>query len=263
MLAPMQKLLVGMLHLPALPGAPAAELELGQIEARALADAKALQDAGCDAALLENFGDLPFFKDAVGPETIAAMARVAARRRSALPSLELGVNVLRNDARAALAVATATGCRFVRVNVHVGATATDQGIVEGRAAESLRYRRQLGSDVAIWADVHVKHGRSLAHSRVVDEAEDAVQRGHASALIVSGRATGALASLDDVRAVQALGLGVPLYLGSGVTEQNVAEFLAASDGVIVGTSIKRDGRTTAPIDPERASRFVAAARRAS
>jgi membrane complex biogenesis BtpA family protein len=257
----MQKLLVGMLHLPALPGAPAAELPLEAIEERALAEARTLQEAGFDAAVLENFGDAPFFKDRVGPETIAAMARVATRLRSELPGLALGINVLRNDARAALAVAAATGCRFVRVNVHVGATATDQGIIEGRAAESLRYRQLLGSDVAIWADVHVKHGRSLAHEKVADEAEDAVRRGLASALIVSGRATGAVASLDDVRAVQGVGLGVPLYLGSGVTEGNVKEFLSAADGVIVGTSLKRDGRTTAPIDAERACRFVAAARR--
>jgi predicted TIM-barrel enzyme len=115
--------------------------------------------------------------------------------------------------------------------------------------------------VSIWADVHVKHGRSLAHPTIVDEAEDAVRRGLASALIVSGKATGELASLDDVRAVAALGLGVPVCVGSGVSAANVQEFLAASDGVIVGTALKRDGRTTAPLDPERARRFVDAARR--
>jgi uncharacterized protein len=160
----------------------------------------------------------------------------------------------------ALAVAAATGSRFVSVNVHVGATATDQGFVEGRAAESLRLRKRLGADVAIWADVHVKHGKSLAHASIIDEAEDAVRRGLADALIVSGSGTGRLASLDEVRAVEALELGVPVYLGSGVTEANVKEFLAASDGVIVGTALKRGGRTTAPIDPEQARRFVAAAR---
>jgi uncharacterized protein len=256
----MGKMLTGMLHLAALPGTPAAGLEIGRIEETALAEARLLKDAGFDAAVLENFGDTPFLKDEVGPETVAAMARLATRIRSELPSLALGINVLRNDARAALAVAAATGSRFVRVNVHVGATATDQGIVEGRAAESLRLRKRLGADVAIWADVHVKHGRSLAHASIVDEAEDAVRRGLADALIVSGSGTGRLASLDEVRAVKALELGVPVYLGSGVTEANVKEFLAASDGVIVGTALKRGGRTTAPIDPEQARRFVAAAR---
>jgi membrane complex biogenesis BtpA family protein len=256
----METLLTGMLHLPALPGAPAAELELGRIEEMVLAEARTLMDAGFDAAILENFGDAPFFKHEVGPDTVASMTRLATRVRSELPGLRLGINVLRNDARAAIAIAAANGSRFVRVNVHVGATATDQGIIEGRAAESLRFRKQLGSEVAIWADVHVKHGKSLSHASLLDEAEDAVGRGRADALIVSGRGTGKLASLDEVRAVKALDLGVPVYLGSGVTEANVKEFLAASDGVIVGTALKQDGRTTARVDPERARRFVAAAR---
>jgi len=256
----MKKLLTGMLHLPALPGAPAAEHAIESIEERVLAEARLLQDAGFDAAVLENFGDVPFFKDEVGPETIASITRLATRVRSEVPDLTLGINVLRNDARAAVAIAAATGARFVRVNVHVGATATDQGVIEGRAAETLRLRRQLGSDVAIWADVHVKHGRSLAHASIVDEAEDAVRRGLADAVIVSGKGTGQMASLEEVRAVRALGLGVPVFLGSGVDEANVREFLAASDGVIVGTALKVDGRTSAPLDPERVRRFVDAAR---
>jgi membrane complex biogenesis BtpA family protein len=249
-----------MLHLPALPGAPAARLEIGRIEDMVLAEAGLLSDAGFDAAILENLGDSPFFKDDVGPATVASVARLASRIRAELPSLALGINVLRNDARAAIAIAAATNSQFVRVNVHVGATATDQGIIEGRAAESLRFRKQLDAEVAIWADVHVKHGRSLAHESIVDEAEDAVGRGRADALIVSGRGTGEVASLDEVRAVRALDLGVPLYLGSGAREANVREFLASSDGVIVGTAIKENGRTGAPIDPDRARRFVEAAR---
>jgi membrane complex biogenesis BtpA family protein len=256
----MKKMLSGMLHLPALPGAPAAELEIGRIEEVVLAEARLLKAAGFDAAVLENFGDAPFFKDEVGPVTIASMTRLATRIRSELPELSLGINVLRNDALAAIAIATATESEFVRVNVHVGATATDQGIIEGRAAESLRLRRRLGSSVAIWADVHVKHGKSLAHDSIADEAEDAVRRGLADALIVSGRGTGEAASLDEVRAVKALNLGVPVYVGSGVTEANVKEYLEASDGVIVGTALKVDGRTAAAIDPERARRFIAVAR---
>ena len=257
----MKKSLVGMLHLPALPGSPRAEKSLSNIEARLVAEARLLQEVGFHAAIIENFGDLPFFKDRVDAPTIAAMTRLVCAVRTAAPELPLGINVLRNDARAALAVAVAAGAKFIRVNVHVGATATDQGVVEGRAAETLRARAALGAaEVAIWSDVHVKHGRSLAHDSIADEAEDAVRRGLADALVVSGRGTGEATSLDDLRAVAELELGVPIYVGSGVTVETVESLLDVADGVIVGTSIKSDSKTTNLIDRRRAERLVEKAR---
>jgi len=256
----MTKLLVGMLHLPPLPGSPLGRSSLDAIEKHVLADARVLSEAGFDAAILENYGDVPFFKDRVDPVTVASMSRLAVAVRSAAGALRLGINVLRNDSASALAVAFAAGADFIRVNVHVGATATDQGVIEGRAADTLRLRAALGADVEVWSDVHVKHGRSLAHPSIEGEAEDAVLRGLADALIVSGRATGEPASLDEVRRVKALDLGVPVYVGSGVTEENVRAVLDASDGVIVGTALKEEGRTANSVDRERALRFAGRAR---
>jgi membrane complex biogenesis BtpA family protein len=256
----MAKLLAGMLHLPPLPGSPLGRSSLDAVEKHVLADARALLDAGFDAAVLENYGDVPFHKDRVDPVTVAAMARLAVAVRREAEVLRLGINVLRNDAASALAIALAAGADFIRVNVHVGATATDQGVIEGRASDTLRLRAELGADVEIWSDVHVKHGRSLAHPSIEDEAEDAVLRGLADALIVSGRATGEPASLDEVRRVKGLALKVPIYVGSGVTEENVREVLASSDGVIVGTALKEGARTSNAVDPDRARRFVERAR---
>lgn len=256
----MAKLVAGMLHLPPLPGSPRGRSSLETLEAHVLKGARNLREAGFDALILENYGDVPFFKDRVEAVTVAAMTRLAVAVRAEAGALRLGINVLRNDAASALAVAFAVGADFIRVNVHVGTTATDQGILEGRAADTLRLRKSLGSDVEIWSDVHVKHGMSLAHSSIEAEAEDAVLRGLADAVIVSGRATGAPASLDEVRRVKALDLGVPVYVGSGVTEANVREVLAASDGVIVGTALKEGGRTEDPVDRERALRFIERAR---
>ncbi len=256
----MTKLLVGMLHLPALPGSPLGRSSLDAIEDLVLADARVLAESGFDAAILENYGDLPFLKDGVESVTVASMSRLAVAVRAEASALRLGINVLRNDALSALAIAFAAGADFIRVNVHVGATATDQGVIEGRAADTLRLRASLGADVEIWSDVHVKHGRSLAHPAIEGEAEDAVLRGLADALIVSGRATGEPASLDEVRRVKALDLGVPVYVGSGVTGENAREVLASSDGVIIGTALKEGGRTANPVDRERALRFVEKAR---
>lgn len=253
--------LVGMVHLPALPGSPRAALAVDVIETQAVAEARVLAGAGFQACIVENFGDAPFHGSVVEPVTVAVMSRVVAAMRRELPALVVGVNVLRNDAAAALAVAAATGAAFVRVNVHVGATATDQGILEGRAAETLRLRQRLGRGIAIWADVHVKHGRSLAHESIADEARDAVLRGLADALIVTGSGTGWATGVDDLRNVRALELGVPVYVGSGVTEQSLDLYLREADGVIVGSAIEQGGRAGAPLDPERAHRFVATARK--
>jgi hypothetical protein len=262
----LSKLLIGMVHLPALPGAPRHALPMETLEERAVAEARLLHGAGFDGCILENFGDVPFHKESVEPVTVAAMARVVALVCRALPGWRVGVNVLRNDARSALSIAAACGARFVRVNVHVGATATDQGVAEGRAADTLRLRHALGVPVEIWSDVHVKHGRSLAHADIASEAEDAVQRGLAEALVVSGAGTGKPTDLDEVRRVVALRLGVPVIVGSGATVETVAEILSLADGVIVGTALKkaaivsRDNAMQAPLDAERVHAFVVAAR---
>jgi len=254
------KPLVGVVHLPALPSAPRHELSMDAIELRALADARALAEAGFDAIFIENFGDAPFHAAGVELVTVAAMARLVACVRRELPTLAVGVNVLRNDAAAGIAIAVASGATFIRINVHVGATATDQGILDGRAATTLRLRRALGASIAIWADVHVKHGRSLAHDNIADEARDAVQRGLADVLIVTGPGTGWATAVDDLRSVRALDLGVPVYVGSGVNEQSLALYLAEADGIIVGSALKVDGRAGEAVDAERAKRFAALAR---
>jgi hypothetical protein len=256
----MGKLLIGMVHLPALPGAPRAALPMEAIEERARQEARLLREAGFHGCVVENYGDSPFHKNKVEPVTVAAMARVVAAIGREQPGWRLGVNVLRNDAHAAVAIAAACGASFVRVNVHVGAAATDQGVIEGGAAETLRLRRSLGASVEIWADVHVKHARPLSHAGIEREAEDAVRRGHADALLVSGPGTGAQAELEDVRRVAGLGLGVPVFVASGVTERTVTRFLEFADGVIIGTALKTNGDTQAPLDPERVRRLVAAAR---
>jgi len=245
-------LFIGVVHLGALPGAPRYGGALAPVLELAAADAAAYAAGGVDALIVENFGDVPFYADSVPPETVAAMALALARVGEAAPGVPLGVNVLRNDARSALGLAAATGAAFIRVNVHTGTMATDQGLLQGRAAETLRVRRSLAPAVAILADVHVKHAVPLAGERLIDAAHDAFDRGLADGLVLSGRATGAppdAALVHEVRA--ALGPRVPLLLGSGVDHANAAALLAAADGAIVGTALKTGGVLAAPVDPAR------------
>jgi uncharacterized protein len=241
----------GMVHLQPLPGAPLFGGSIDAVIEAALADARAL--AACDGIAFENFGDRPFRKIAT-KETIAAMTRVIADviREVRAP---FGVNVLRNDAAGALAIAAATGAAFIRVNVHTGAMLTDQGIIEGDAAETLRMRATMAPQVMIFADHLVKHATPLGVVDEVQSARDLRERGLADAVIVSGRETGAevdQARFERVRAAT----DAPLLIGSGLTAENAARFSDA-DGAIVGTSLKSGGR----VDPRRVEQLVTAFKR--
>jgi uncharacterized protein len=256
-----ERTVVGMVHLVPLPGSPRWAGSMRDVLAAALADARALIDGGVDALLVENFGDAPFTPGRVEPATVAAMSVVAAEVRREFPRMRLGLNVLKNDARAALGVAAAVGAEFIRVNVHAGAVLADQGVVQSDAYGTLRDRRLLGVDVAILADVGGKHAVPLAPVETEQMARDLVHRGLADALVVSGAATGQATPLGEVKRVRSAVPDVPLLIGSGVTAETAAELLSVADGLIVGTSVKRDGDVRQPVDRARVEKLVAAARR--
>jgi membrane complex biogenesis BtpA family protein len=148
----------------------------------------------------------------------------------------------------------ATAARFVRVNVHTGAAVTDQGVIEGRAAETLRERARLCPGVAILADVHVKHAVPLGGGGIEDAALDTLKRGLADALIVSGAATGSPPDARTIAAVRKAVGGAPILVGSGLDARNARSLLARADGAIVGTALKRDGKVAEPVDVERVER---------
>ena len=256
---PAAKAVIGMVHLRALPGSPRWAGSMDALIGAALDDARALAEGGVDAVLVENHGDMPFAPARVDAAAVAAMAVAVHEVRAAVP-LPVGVNVLKSDGLSALAVATAAGARFVRVNVHVGAVVADQGLLVSTSYESLRYRRLLGADVQIWADVQAKHGVPLAPVPIELEARDAVSRGLADALVVSGVATGEPTPLADLKRVRGAVPGTPLLVGSGASAETVAELLSIADGVIVGTGVKRDGVLANPVDVRRVRRLVDAAR---
>ncbi|MEN8234632.1 MAG: BtpA/SgcQ family protein [Actinomycetota bacterium] len=250
--------LVGMVHLEALPGSPEFGGSMETILERARSDARLLADAGFDGIMVENFGDAPFFADDVPNVTVAAMSRAVAEVMTA--GLPTGVNVLRNDGLAALAVAAATGASFIRINVLSGTMYTDQGPIVGRAAEIARTRRTLCPDVDIMADVFVKHATPPAGLTLIDATNDLVERAGANAVVVSGAGTGAPTDLDDLRTV-ARQSHLPVFVGSGATPDTIASLLAIADGVIVGSAAKTGGIATNPVDPGRAASIIAAAGR--
>jgi hypothetical protein len=254
--------IVGMVHLPPLPGSPRFDGDRAAIRERAKRDAAALVEGGVDGVVVENFGDAPFYPDDVPDHVVASMTDVVGvvTREVDVP---VGVNVLRNDARAALSVAAAADAAFVRVNVHTGARVTDQGVVIGRAHETLRLRDRLDADVDVLADVAVKHSAALGEPRpLAEQAEEALGRGLADGLVVSGPGTGEPVDVEALETVAAVAAthGAPLFVGSGVTESTVSDLLAVADGAIVGTALKRGAETTAPVDRDRVDALTGAAR---
>ncbi len=252
--------IIGVVHLLPLPTSPRWGGSLKTVLDRAEQEATALAAGGVDAIIVENFFDAPFPKDHVDPAVVSAMT-VIIQRLQQMVTLPIGINVLRNDAQSALAIASCVQAQFIRVNVWTGIMATDQGLIEGRAHDLMRYRRELGSDVKIFADVLVKHARPLGSVNLTTAVQDTIERGLADAVILSGWATGDPPNLEDLELARDAAQGTPVFVGSGADWENVPQMMQVADGVIVSSSLKRQGKRENSIDPIRVSRFVEAARR--
>ena len=247
--------LLGVVHLPALPGSPGYGGKLDHVRRAMRRDLLALKKGGAHAVMIENFGDAPFAADSAGPAAVACLTSLACEARELFPG-PLGINLLRNDGLGAMAVAAASGADFIRVNVLVGARLADQGILNGIAEKLLRFRQRIGAaSIRILADVDVKHSAPMAPGYTLeDEARDAWERGGADALILSGAGTGHGTDPDHLRRAHSAVPRAPLLIGSGTTLENLREFLPEASGFIVGTALKRSGK----IDPARVRAFVRA-----
>ncbi|MBD2206507.1 BtpA/SgcQ family protein [Calothrix sp. FACHB-1219] len=252
--------IIGVVHLLPLPTSPRWGGSLKTVIDRAEQEATALASGGVDGIIVENFFDAPFTKNQVDPAVVSAMTVVVQRIQN-LVTLPIGLNVLRNDAKSALAIASCVRAQFIRVNVLTGVMATDQGLIEGEAHQLLRYRRELGSDVKILADVLVKHARPLSSPNLTVAVKDTIERGLADAVILSGWATGSPPNIEDLELACGAANGTPVFIGSGANWENIGTLMQAADGVIVSSSLKRHGQIEQPIDPIRVSQFVEAAHR--
>jgi hypothetical protein len=249
------KRIVGMVHLLPLPGSPRYAGSMAEVLERAHRHVEALIAGGVDGIIVENYGDTPFYPDTLPASAISALTMAVAAVRG-VSDLPLGVNALRNDAASALSIAAVTGADFIRVNVHTGAMLTDQGWISGKAHETLRLRAALNADVAIFADVMVKHAVAPHGLTIESAAADAYERGSADALIVSGVATGEPVDLEDAKRVKRAVPSVPVWIGSGVTSENVVSLLDTVDGVIVGSAFEKNGKAGAEVVVDQVRRLV-------
>jgi membrane complex biogenesis BtpA family protein len=250
------KPVIAMIHVGALPGTPAAETNLADLEQQAVREAGVLRDAGVHGLMLENMHDTPYLRGQVGPEIVAAMT-VIARAVKQASGLPCGIQILAGANLEAMAVAHAARLDFIRAEGFAFAHVADEGIMESSAAALLRYRRTIGAHhVQVWADVKKKHSAHAITADVgIGATAQAVEFMRGDAVIVTGSVTGDAprrAELDEVKQKTRL----PVYLGSGITRENLADFFAVADGFIVGSHFKADGHWARAIDAGRVEKFM-------
>jgi uncharacterized protein len=246
--------IIGVIHFLPLPGTPRA-CTLSEVMERALFDAHQLEQAGVRKVIIENFGDAPFRNGPVEPHIIAMMTSIAIAIRNET-NLDLGINVLRNDSFAALAIASACNASFIRVNIHTGASWTDQGLIQGNAYSTLMYRKQLSSSTNIAADIFVKHGSPAGNLEIVDVAKDTIYRGLADHIILTGSGTGMPTKIGDVQLLRDTIPDADIWIGSGVNPDNINDFIQFANSAIVGTYFHKNSDITEPLCRDRVNRLM-------
>jgi membrane complex biogenesis BtpA family protein len=260
-LFPNRKPVVGVIHVGALPGTPASRLGVDELTELAVGEAARYREGGVDGLMIENMHDVPYLRGAVGPEIVAALA-VVARAVKTETGLPVGVQILAGANVEALAVAHASSLDFIRAEGFVFAHVADEGIIESSAAELLRFRRHIGAErVRVWADVKKKHASHAITADIsLGEMAATVEFMRGDAVIVTGSVTGEPPRIADVREAKSH-CRLPVLLGSGVTDENVAEFYEAADGFIVGSYFKERGLWSNAVERVRVERLTDAVRK--
>lgn len=244
-------MLVGVIHLPPLPGSPRySGAGIDELAEFAVRNSKVLEEVGFDAIIVENYNDYPFKVRVREAETIASMA-IIVREVAKSVSIPVGVNLLRNSSPEAAAIAAVTGASFIRSNAYCEAVVSPEGIIEPVAREVVEVMRRLGSRITVLADVFVKHASPLHRMSLEDVVRDCAERAMADAIVVTGARTGEPPDPQLVRRVVEVS-EVKVLVGSGMNPSNIAKY-GYAHGFIVGTYLKgKDGW----IDPVRAKNMV-------
>ena len=251
------KPVIGVIHVGALPGTPRSSQTVSELVRSAKEEAKLYRESGVDGVIIENMHDVPYLRGEVGPEIVAAMTAIGTEVKGEC-DLPVGIQVLAGANIEAMAVAHAAGLDFIRAEGYAYAHVADEGLIQASAAKLLRYRRMIGAThVQVWTDVKKKHS---AHAITADVSlgatAETVEFMGADCVIVTGSVTGEAPKVADVREAKAH-CGLPVFLGSGISESNIEEFHQEADGFIIGSSFKVDGLWSNTIDPARVEDFIA------
>ena len=251
-----EKPLIGMIHVPALPGTPGNKLNPKEIISKCLKEAMKLKDGGIDGIMIENMHDIPYLKRNVGPEIVGLLSVVGHEVKKA-SSLPCGIQILAGANKEALAAALAGGLDFIRAEGFVFGHLADEGYMDADAGELLRFRKFIGAEhIFIFTDIKKKHSsHAITQDVSITETAKSAEFFLSDGIVITGKFTGKepeLGSVKDVREATKL----PVLIGSGITEENIEKYFRFADGFIVGSSIKYDGNWENDIDPERLSLIV-------
>ncbi len=253
------KPVIAMIHTGPSPGVPGCCGVQCAVE-RAVAEARLFVEHGVDGLIVENMHDFPCIHEReMGPEVAAFMTRVACAVKRHVGRIPVGVQILFQANRTAMAVAHASGCDFVRAEGWTHAHVSDKGIAEACAGDILRYRKAIGADrIPVLADVQKKHA---SHAWTADlslsDLAASTQQHRADALVVTGSTTGHAPAQNDLRDVAA-GSSLPLFIGSGLTSDNFVDYVDLADGFIIGSAFKENGEWNAPVCETRVRQLVGA-----
>jgi hypothetical protein len=253
---PHRKTVIGVIHVGALPGTPRSTQTVSELVTTARGEAKLYRECAVDGVIIENMHDVPYMRGEVGPEIVAAMTAIggAVKAECGLP---VGIQILAGANIEAMAVAHAAGLDFIRAEGFAYAHVADEGLIQASAAKLLRFRRMIGADrVQVWADVKKKHS---AHAITADVSlgatAETVEFMGADCVIVTGSVTGESPKLADVQEAKT-DCKLPVFLGSGISAENIKNFFKDADGFIIGSSFKVDGLWSNPVDPSRVVTFM-------
>lgn len=250
------KPVIGVIHVGALPGTPRSSQTVAELVSLARDEAKLYREGGVDGIIIENMHDIPYLRGEVGPEIVAAMTAIGIEVKAEC-ALPVGIQILAGANVEAIAVAHSANLDFIRAEGYAYAHVADEGLIQASAAKLLRYRRLIGAErIQVWTDVKKKHS---AHAITADVSlgatAETVEFMGADCVIVTGSVTGEAPQRADVQEAKSH-CHLPVFLGSGISESNIAEFYDDADGFIIGSSFKIDGLWSNTIDPLRVTKFI-------
>ncbi len=251
-----KKMIIGMVHVDALPGTPNNNYSISQIISQAVQEAKLYEQNGLDAIILENMHDVPYLNRKVGPEITASMTAIASEVNKNI-SISCGVQILAGANMEALAVAQASGCEFIRVEGFVYSHIADEGLMNACAGELMRYRKNIGAeDIAIFADIKKKHSsHSITSDLDITDFAEACKFFLADGIIITGKSTAEEADIKELQKVRKT-CDLPILIGSGITINNIDKFWDLADGFIIGSHFKEDGNWQNPVSDSRIKSFI-------
>ena len=250
------KTVVGMIHVDALPGTPKYKGDVENIINSAVKEAMIYKNSGIDAIAIENMHDIPYLKRNVGPEIISLMGIIGREVKKA-SQLPCGIQILAGANKEALAAALSAGMDFIRSEGFVFAHVADEGIMESDAGELLRYRKQIGAeDILIFTDIKKKHSsHSITSDVEIIETAKAAEFFLSDGVILTGTSTGKETDIDELKKVRGA-VKIPVLVGSGLTADNIEKYFPAADAFIIGSYFKKGGYWQNEVDADRVKALV-------